>query len=42
MAKATTKKAAKPSKEAVYKAALEMIASKGGVQGAIATDALKS
>lgn len=38
MAKATTKK---PSKEAVYKAALERIVTKGGVQGAIAKDALK-
>ena len=32
----------KPSKEDVYKAALEAIASKGGVQGAMAKDALKA
>lgn len=35
------KKTTKPSKEAEYKAALEAIAQKGGIQGAMATDALK-
>lgn len=42
MAKATTtKKTAKPSKEAAYKEALERIKKLGGVQGSIAAEVLK-
>lgn len=42
--KPAAEKAAKPkpvSKEADYKAALEAIAQKGGIQGSMAKDALK-